>query len=107
MAEPTNREKTKRKSTQTGAAANAEGEALSFESSIERLEEIVNRLEQGDLSLEETLSEFEAGVQLAKDCAKQLDAAEQRIEVLTREGGELFTRALENTETGDDDASPF
>lgn len=104
MTEPTSR---KKNSSQSPPAKAASGTALPFEASIERLEEIVDRLEQGELSLEETLNAFEAGVQLAKDCAKQLDAAEQRIEVLTREGGELFTRALENTETGDDDAIPF
>lgn len=101
MNSPTHRKKSNPKTASTEATSATAGEVLAFESSIERLEGIVDQLEQGDLSLEETLSAFEAGVQLAKNCATQLDAAEQRIEVLTREGGELFTRALEDVEASE------
>ena len=75
--------------TSTGA------EELSFEAAAERLEAIVHRLEHADLELEESLAHFEEGVRLSKECAARLDAAERRIEVLTREGGEWVARPFE------------
>ena len=55
-----------------------------FEASLERLEEIVRRLEEGDLPLDESLRLFEEGVGLTRACAARLDEAERRIEVLGR-----------------------
>lgn len=107
MTEPTSRKKNPPKTPQSATAHGAGDEALAFESSIERLEKIVEQLEQGDLSLEDTLRAFETGVAMAKNCATQLDAAEQRIEVLTREGGELFTTAFKEAEASEDDEIPF
>ncbi len=69
-------------------------EDLSFENALTRLEQVVDRLEQGDLELEASLAAFEEGVRLSKRCAGQLDAAEQRIEVLMREGGSWMTRSF-------------
>ncbi len=54
----------------------------SFETSIEELEQIVNDLESGDLSLEESIKKFEAGVKLSKTCSKKLDETEKKISVL-------------------------
>jgi len=71
---------------------------MPFETALERLESVVDRLEQGDLSLEAALSSFEQGVGLAKRCAGELDAAERRIEVLTREGGKWLARPLDSVE---------
>jgi len=62
--------------------ANAAGEELPFESALARLEAIVDRLETGDLPLEEALAAFEEGVGLSRRCAGQLESAERRIEVL-------------------------
>ncbi len=56
-----------------------------FEQSLKALEELVERLESGDLSLEESLSCFEQGVALAARCQKQLQQAEARIEQLVRD----------------------
>lgn len=56
---------------------------LSFEESLTRLEGIVQRLERGDLPLEEGLKAFEEGVALTQQCQTKLDAAEKRIELLT------------------------
>ena len=61
-------------------------EALSFEEALTRLEAVVDELEEGELQLEASLQIFEEGVRLSRECAAQLDAAEARIEVLTREG---------------------
>ena len=57
-----------------------------FESSLTALEKIVRRLEQGDLSLEESLKLFEDGVKLSRECQERLNQAERRIEVLLRDG---------------------
>jgi exodeoxyribonuclease VII small subunit len=58
-----------------------------------QLESIVQRLEQGELSLEESLRQFERGVVLTRSCQKALRQAEQKIQVLTRDaGGELVER---------------
>ncbi|MDU4093519.1 MAG: exodeoxyribonuclease VII small subunit [Pantoea sp.] len=55
---------------------------ISFETSLQQLEQIVTRLESGDLPLEEALNEFERGVQLAKTGQKTLQQAEQRVQIL-------------------------
>jgi len=55
---------------------------LKFEASLTRLEELVRTLEQGDLSLEESLRVFEEGVRLSKNCAKMLNDAEKKVEIL-------------------------
>jgi len=68
----------------------AETKELNFEESLEKLEEIVERLEGGDLDLDGSLKLYEEGVRLSQACAKRLEHAQKRIEVLTRgESGEL------------------
>lgn len=56
-----------------------------FEQTLERLEAVVDRLGEGELQLEESLAAFEDGVRLSRECAKQLEAVEKRIEVLTKD----------------------
>ncbi len=56
-----------------------------FERSLEELETIVNKLEAGDLPLEESLELFERGVILSRKCRERLANAERRIEVLMRD----------------------
>ncbi len=110
MTDPIQQRKKNPKSSKATAALNAGGVEVPFEESIGRLEKIVNQLEQGNLSLEDTLREFEAGVAAAKNCAKQLAAADERIQVLTREGGELVARAMEAEDDAglpSDDDFPF
>jgi len=60
----------------------------SFESAMKRLEQIVEELESGDLSLETALKKFEEGVQLSKFCTNKLDETEKKVQVLlkTKEG---------------------
>lgn len=55
-----------------------------FEKSLTRLEEVVKRLESTDLSLDEAMKLFEEGVKLSRDCQKQLEEAEGRVEILLR-----------------------
>ncbi|CAN5449700.1 hypothetical protein BH20ACI1_BH20ACI1_21210 [soil metagenome] len=58
----------------------------SFETSLKELEKIVRGLEEGDLSLEESLKLFENGVKLSRECQERLNQAERRIEVLLKDG---------------------
>jgi exodeoxyribonuclease VII small subunit len=64
---------------------NNEPQVKSFETSLEALEEIVHKLEQGDLALEESLGLFEQGIRLSRECQERLSQAERRIEVLLRD----------------------
>jgi exodeoxyribonuclease VII small subunit len=57
----------------------------SFEDSLKKLESIVDRLEKGDLSLEESLKLFEEGVELSTSCKKELDAAEGKVQMLLKQ----------------------
>jgi len=88
-----------------GAAGGAGGTAESqpsFEESLSELEAIVDRLEAGELPLEEALAAFEAGVVLTRRCAEQLGAAERKVEVLTRNGSTWVTRPFEELSEADD-----
>lgn len=68
----------------------------SFEHALKGLEEIVQRLESGDLALEESLKLFEEGVRLTRVCSGRLEEAEKRIEILTRDGqGNLEVRSVD------------
>lgn len=58
----------------------------SFEQALAELEAIVDQLERGDLSLQDSLSAFERGVALTAVCQRALSEAEQRVEILTGKG---------------------
>lgn len=57
---------------------------LTFEAALSRLEEIVHALDGGEAPLDESLSLFEEGVKLVKLCSGKLDAAEQKVKILTK-----------------------
>lgn len=61
----------------------------SFEHALEEFERLVERMEAGDLSLEESLKAFERGIALSRVCQQVLDEAEQRIQILTEQNGKL------------------
>jgi exodeoxyribonuclease VII small subunit len=61
---------------------------LDFEGAMRDLEELVDRLEQGDLPLEESLAAFERGVMLTRSCQSALKDAEQKVEILLKKAGE-------------------
>ena len=63
-----------------------------FEEALERLEEIVKRMEAGEMTLEESLKAFEEGIKLARLCARKLDEADRRVELLLRQEGELVAK---------------
>lgn len=60
-----------------------------FENSLAELEEIVAKMEAGDLSLEDSLAAFEKGIKLTKDCQKALDTAEQKVNKLIEKENKL------------------
>jgi exodeoxyribonuclease VII small subunit len=59
-----------------------------FETAMRDLEELVERLEQGDMPLEESLAAFERGVMLTRACQSALKEAEQKVEILLKKAGE-------------------
>ena len=57
----------------------------SFETSLTELEQIVTKLESGDLPLEQSLELFEKGIKLSRECRERLTKAERRIEILMKD----------------------
>jgi exodeoxyribonuclease VII small subunit len=70
------------------------GNNINFEESINALEGLVNALENGELSLEESLTTFEKGIRLTKECQQQLTMAEQKIALLTGDGDSMDSVAF-------------
>lgn len=69
---------------------------IKFEDALKRLEEIVDTLDKGDISLERSLKIFEEGVRLSRLCNKMLDKAEKKVEILMRdEKGGLEAKPFE------------
>ena len=67
-----------------------------FEHSLTRLEEIVRKLESANLSLDEAMKLFEEGVVLSRECQKQLEEAEGRVEILLKKAdGKLVAEPFE------------
>jgi exodeoxyribonuclease VII small subunit len=68
--------------------AEKEAKPVDFETAMRDLEEIVERLEQGDLPLEESLAAFERGIVLTRSCQTALKEAEQKVQILLKKAGE-------------------
>jgi len=66
-----------------------------FESALKRLEEIVQKLEQGNLSLDDSLKLFEEGIQRSRFCSKKLSEAEKKVEKLLKIGEEFKLEPLD------------
>ncbi|WP_462379814.1 exodeoxyribonuclease VII small subunit [Pseudomonas sp. Marseille-QA0892] len=62
---------------------------LDFEQSLADLQALVERLEGGELSLEDSLTAFEQGIRLTRDCQAALTQAEQKVQILMERDGEL------------------
>jgi exodeoxyribonuclease VII small subunit len=73
----------------------ADGE-LDLESALEKLELLVESLEQGDLSLEDSLKAFESGIKLTRQCQETLAAAEQKVQLLIEQNGVLKSEPFDN-----------
>lgn len=63
---------------------------IKFEDALKGLEDIVERLEKGELSLDETLSEYEEGIRLYKQCIALLENAEKKIQILVKDENGVF-----------------
>jgi len=61
---------------------------MDYEAAVTELESLVDRLEQGDISLEESLKLYESGVLLTRDCQEALKTAEQKVQVLLEQSGQ-------------------
>ena len=64
-------------------------EELTFEESLAKLEEIVNKLENGDVPLDDAIDEFNKAMKLVKSCNEKLTAAEESIAKIVKENGEI------------------
>ena len=65
---------------------------IDFEQQLSNLESLVTSLVGGDLTLEESLSSFEQGIKIARECQQALQVAEQRVEVLMKQGDEIVSQ---------------
>lgn len=70
-----------------------------FEQALARLEEIVQKLEQGDLPLEQSLKLFEEGIRLSRICNNRLAEAERKVEILLKDkAGNMIAKPFEDEE---------
>lgn len=72
-----------------------------FEENIENLETIVKELEKGDLNLDDSISKFEQGIKIAKECNKMLEDAEKKITILLEKDGEVKEENFTSNEAND------
>jgi len=73
-----------------------EQKEITFEDAVARLEEVVEKLESGELPLNESLLLFEEGIKLARECSRQLTEAQGRLETLVKKpDGSTDTEALD------------
>jgi len=61
---------------------------FNFEEALEELERLVSSMEEGELSLEDSMTAFEKGIKLTRECQTALQKAEQKVQILLNEGGE-------------------
>jgi exodeoxyribonuclease VII small subunit len=83
----------------SNAKAAQDAKPLDFEAAMRDLEELVERLEHGDLPLEESLAAFERGVMLTRSCQAALKEAEQKVEILLKKAGESRVEDFNADET--------
>ncbi len=70
----------------------------SFEERMQRLQSIVNSMEKGDVSLDDSVALYKEGMQLSKECRTQLDKARHEIRLMTENGAENFEACFEEEE---------
>ncbi|MBA4600912.1 exodeoxyribonuclease VII small subunit [Thermoactinomyces mirandus] len=70
-------------------------ESMQFEEAMQRLEEVVQKLEKGDTPLEQAIQLFDEGMKLAQICGKKLEWAEHQVEMLVKENGEWLKKPFE------------
>ncbi len=75
---------------------------VDFEQALNQLENLVEAMESGDLSLEDSLKAFEQGIKLSRECQTALSTAEQRVQLLMEENGTLKAVDLDDAGELDD-----
>jgi exodeoxyribonuclease VII small subunit len=68
---------------------------LNFEEALDELDHLLEQMESGKLSLEESLSQFEKGIKLTRQCQELLTQAEQKVEILVQKNGDFDTEPFE------------
>ena len=86
--------------------ATTSGPNLSFEAALERLRTIVDELERGELTLDESIERYEEGMKLSKRLTHQLDEAEKRIERLIDSGDERLAPVTQPMEFDSQGSEP-
>lgn len=77
---------------------------MKFEEALKKLEKIVSDLEDGNISLDESLEKYEEGIRLSKVCAKKLEAAKKKVEILLKsEDGSLELKPFDEGSVEDDE----
>lgn len=76
----------------------AKKKSIDFEQSLSTLESLVDRMEQGEMTLEESLQAFEAGIALTRECQNRLAAAEQQVNKLIEQQGNIRLEAFDASE---------
>ena len=71
---------------------------FNFEEALEELERLVSSMEEGEISLEDSMKAFEKGIKLTRECQTALQKAEQKVQILPNEGGE--TQAFDVKDEG-------
>ena len=69
-----------------------------FEASMKELETLVERMEAGEISLEDSLKDFERGIELTRNCQSALKEAEQKIQILMEKNGQSTLTSFESEE---------
>jgi exodeoxyribonuclease VII small subunit len=72
----------------------ASKKAFDFEKSLGELEKLVNRMESGNLSLEDSMTAFEQGIALTRQCQQALKQAEQKVQLLMEKNGQVIAEAF-------------
>ena len=73
--------------------------SFQFEASLLKLERLVDQMEDGDFSLEESLKAFEEGIKLTRECKQALQKAEQKVQMLIQKNDELTSMAFDTKES--------
>lgn len=82
----------------------SDSQVFPFEESLKQLEDLVERLESGEVSLEESLQDFEHGVALVRTLRERLDQAQQRVDkIVEQEGGETAAQSMDLMGGDDED----
>lgn len=85
--------------------AEPDGQGVSFEAAIERLEEIVSKMEAGQLGLDEMMGCFEEGQKLVRFCSGKLNEVEKKIEILVKRGDNVEAEPFD-ADSADEEAPP-